>query len=278
MNSENQHPRLFQTPPATGRFEAFLQGAGASFRGWQYLRQHPSLWRYAALPLGINLVITGFIFYMLVVSVVWFATEVHPRMAGGLESGWWWLAVAVEVLAGAILLLVCVVLAMLAWKLLNGILCGYFNGLLAEVVEQQLGVDPDELQSISFGRQVIDTLFNLTLLIVVNIGFLLLNIIPILGAVAAFVGSLYFTWFILGVDYLSMPLALRGVRRRGQFAFGHCCRMHTLGLGASIFVFEFIPVIGAVFLTTSTVGAVLLHRQLAIPETNNSESRRNEVQ
>jgi uncharacterized protein involved in cysteine biosynthesis len=257
---------------------AFLQGAGASFRGWQVLRQHPSLWRYAALPLGINLVITGFIFYMLVVSVVWFATEIHPRVTGDLESGWWWLAVAAEVLAAVILLLVCVILAMLAWKLLNGILCGYFNGLLAEVVERQLGVDPEELRAITFGRQVIDTLFNLTLLIVVNIGFLLLNIIPILGAVVAFVGSLYFTWFILGVDYLSMPLALRGVRRRGQFAFGHRHRMHTLGLGATIFVFEFIPVIGAVFLTTATVGAVLLYRELAIQETDNSDSARNQLQ
>jgi uncharacterized protein involved in cysteine biosynthesis len=175
------------------------------------------------------------------------------------------LAVATEIMAGILLLLVCAIITVLTWKLLGGVLCGYFYGMLTERVERLLGVEPDELCPVSLAYEVCDTFLNVTLLIVINVAVLSLNIFPLIGGLVAVVASGYFTWFILGLDYLSYPLVLRGVRRRAQFAFGHHHRMHTIGLGVAVFLFEFIPVIGPVFLTTAAVGAVLLHRRIQRP-------------
>lgn len=262
----NSYEEYLARPPVEGSWAKFIEGASAPLHGLRFLRRHPILWRYAILPTTLNLLITGLALTALIVGTVWIVTELHPRLTQGMADVWWWLAVAGEIAVGVVLLLVCAVLTVLMWKLFSGILCGYFYAQLAEHVEQELGVSDEALQPISLFYEVCDTVLNLTLLIVVNAFILLLNVVPLVGGVLALLGSGYFTWYILGVDYLSFPLALRGVRRRAQFAFGHRHRMHTVGLGAAVFALEFIPIIGAVLLTTAAAGAVLLHRRIAAAE------------
>jgi len=257
--------RFITTPPAANGLGRFIEGATVPVDGWRFLNHHPALWRYAILPIVFNLVITLFALAVLIAVAAWFITELHPRITERVTAEWWWLAVAMEILIGILLLLTCAIVTVLTWKLLGGVLCGYFYGLLAEQVERLLGVEPDELRSISLVYEVCDTFLNVTLLVVINGLILSLNAVPVIGGLIAVVASGYFTWFILGLDYLSYPLVLRGVSRGPQFAFGHRHRMHTVGLGAAVFLFGFIPVIGAVFLTTAAVGAVLLHRRIQRP-------------
>lgn len=245
----------------------FLEGASAPFHGLRFLNRHPALWRYAILPTVLNLIITALAFTVLILAAIWLITEFHPQVTQGTTGKWWWLVVAAEIIAGMLLLMVCAIVTVLTWKLLGGILCGYFYGMLAEQVERELGVSDGELRSISLLYEICDTLLNLTLLVVVNIYILLLNVVPLVGGVLALLCSGYFTWYILGLDYLSFPLALRGVRRGPQFAFGHRHRMHSIGLGAVVFGLEFIPIIGAVLLTTAAVGSVLLHRRILLTPT-----------
>lgn len=264
VNSREEH---IGRQPAQGGLARFLEGASAPLHGLRFVNRHPRLWRYAIWPTALNLLITALALVVLIAAAVWATTELHPRLTQGMAGVWWWLAVAGEILAVVVLLLVCAILTVLIWKLVGGILCGYFYAKLAEQVERELGVSDQELRPISLFYEICDTFLNLTLLIVVNGAILLLNVIPFLGGVLALLGSGYFTWYILGVDYLSFPLALRGVRRRAQFAFGHRHRMHTIGLGAAVFALEFIPIIGAVLLTTAAVGAVLLHRRISVAET-----------
>ncbi|MDP6446991.1 MAG: EI24 domain-containing protein, partial [Pirellulaceae bacterium] len=159
-------------------------------------------------------------------------------------------------------LLVCGGLTILMWKLMEGVLCGYFYGILVEKVERSLGIAEDEITSISFLYNLVDTIINLTLLISVNVVFFMLNFFPIIGGLAALVLSTGFTWFILGVDFLNYPLALRGVRRLDQFRYGRRHLGHNVGIGGAIFFFEFLPIIGAILVTSTAVGAVLLHRKI----------------
>jgi uncharacterized protein involved in cysteine biosynthesis len=214
----------------------------------------------------VNLFITALVLATLIATVTWFLTVVHPGLTAGLAGWRWWLAVAVEIAVAVVLLILCGGAAVLTWRFLTGVLCGYFYGKLAEEVEQLLGTPQAELRSISFGYEVVDTALHLFLLVTVNVFFLVLNFVPIVGSAAALAGSTGFTWFLLGIDYLGFPLALRGTRRLDQLHFGRRRLAHTLGLGLAVFFLEFIPFVGAVFLTTAVVGAVVLHRRISAAE------------
>lgn len=235
------------------------------WHGWRYLLRHRELWRYAVLPTIANLMITAVTLGVLILGVAFFVRVIHPRIVGDLEGGWRWLAVGGEVVATIVMLLICGGIAVLVWKFLSGVLCGFFYGRLTEQVERALGVHGDEIRSLSLLHELIDTFINLSLLVFVNGLFFLLNFVPLIGSVAALLGSLLFTWFILGLDTLSYPLAVRGRRRAEQFAYGKRRLGHTLGLGMFGFVVTFVPVVGALCLTSAVVGAVLLHRRLRTP-------------
>jgi uncharacterized protein involved in cysteine biosynthesis len=221
------------------------------------MTRHPELWRYGVKPMALNLAITLVVLGVLVVTAVGFAAYLHPEFPDGALGILW------EVLAVLAMLLVAVGLAAATWMLLNGILSSYYYGKLAEAVERQLGLPPEEMCEISFRYQVADTLRDLAAMVLVNTGLLMLHCVPLIGSVAAICGAFYFNGYIFGRDFLDFPLALRGMRRKEKHAFCRRHRWHTLGLGTVILLLGLVPFLGALVLTTATTGAVLLHRRLA---------------
>lgn len=245
-------------PPATRTgVSAFFEGFAAPREGFAYMCRHPALWRYAVVPILLNVLITAVVFAILVGAAFYFAVKIHPRFAGG----WGWRLL--EVLAGLGLLAAAVGLALAAWVLLNGILCGHYHAKLAREVELQLGLPPDQVRDVPFSYQVADGFRDLGALLAINGGFLLLNVVPVIGSVIAIVGSLYFDCYVFGRDYMDFPLALRGRRRSDKKKFCRDHRGHTVGLGAAVLLCNFVPVVGAIPLSTAAAGAVLLHRRLA---------------
>jgi len=161
------------------------------------------------------------------------------------------------------LLLVAVGLAAATWILLNGILTGHYCAKLAEAVERQLGMPPEEICEVPLRYQVADALRDSAALLVVNGGLLMLNCVPLVGSLVAVCGALYFNCWVFGRDYLDFPMALRGMDRKEKRAFCGRHRWHTLGLGAVVLLLGLVPLLGAFVLTTAATGAVLLHRRLA---------------
>lgn len=96
----------------------------------------------------------------------------------------------------------------------------------------------------------------------INLGFLSMNCVPVIGSIVGLCGALYFDCMILGRNFLAFPTGLRGMRRREIREFCRRPRYHSLGLGAAVLLFSLIPLVGAVLLTTAATGAVLLHRRL----------------
>ena len=240
------------------RFPAFREGLLAPWEGFRFMNRNPRLWQYGLLPVFLNLFITAFVLVSLILSGFWYAHALHPRFAGS----WWQRGLEVFVIVALFVGIVAVALAV--WLLLQSILCGYFYGKLARQVELQLGMRPEEMKEVSFGREVLDGIRDVSVLLAVNAGLLVLHIIPVIGAVVAVAGSLYFDSWVLGLDYFEYPLGLRG-KTRGEMR--HFCKTHrpqTLGLGASVLLLALLPVISAVFLTTAATGAVLLHRRLSV--------------
>lgn len=239
------------------RIAAFREGFLTPWEGFRFMNRRPLLWRFGALPVFLNLLITGFILVMLVVAGFWYVRELHPRFAGS-----WWMR-GVEVLAILGVFAVVAGLALAAWVLLQSILCGYFYAKLARQVELQLGLPIEEMKEVSLGREIADGVRDVAALIGVNGALLLLHVVPLIGSIVAMVGTLYFDCWLLGLDYLEYPLALRGRTRKEMRQFARAHRPQTLGLGAAVLLMAVVPVLSAVFLTTAATGAVLLHRRLA---------------
>jgi CysZ protein len=235
---------------------AVLQGVLVPWRGFLFLLRRPTLWRYGVIPLVLNLFITTFVAASFLGGVALLIVRLHPYYPDG------WLGGALEVLSGAGLLLLSLAVALGAWKFLEGVLCGWFYYRLARNVERKLGVNPDELAPVPWKKQVVDTTVEVAALLAINVGFLALHLIPILGSLAGTVGGVYFNCWLLGKTYLSYPLDLRGRRRAEKAAFARRHRSQTLGLGAAALLLNFVPLLGPVLLTTAVAGSVLLHREL----------------
>lgn len=222
------------------------------------MSRHHRLWRYGVAPLLLNLVITGLmlVLLVLVLAVIVGKTRFHTWFVENDYAIFW------EILAVCGLIVLTLGLVLAIWKLLEGILCGHFYGKLAQEVELQIGTPPEDLKEIPFRYQVVDSVRDFAALAAINIGFLTLNCIPVLGSIVGLCGALYFDCLILGRDFLEFPTGLRGMRRNEIREFCRRHRSHTLGLGAAVLVFSLIPLVGAVLLTTAATGAVLLHRRL----------------
>ena len=231
------------------------RGIAAPLEGLRYLVAHAELWRYAILPIVLNVLVTGLVLLILVGAGAWFAVRIHPSF-----SPTWW-GTVLEILAGAGILVVALALAAIAWLLLNGILCGHFYAKLAKRVELQLGTPPEALREVPLGQQIVDTFRDVGALLAINIGLLLLNIVPLVGSVAALLLGVYFDGFIFGRDYLDYPMSLRGMPRAMKLQLARSHRWQTIGLGTGVFAFTLVPIVGSVLNAGAAVGAVLLfHR------------------
>jgi CysZ protein len=251
-------PNPAGTAPASA-VGGFLAGLSAPVAGFRYLVAHPALWRYAVLPVLINLALTAVVLGTLVAAAVWFAYRLHPWFQDRYQGSAW--GITLEVAAAVGLLIVAVTAAFVTWVLLGGILGGHFNSKLARAVEIQLGTPHDQLREVTFRYQVIDTMRDLAALLGINAGLLLLNVVPGIGSVAAAVLGVYFDGFLLGFDYVDLPMALRGQRRAEKLALARRHRWETTGLGTAVLLLNLVPILGAVLLATAAVGAVLMHRR-----------------
>lgn len=234
---------------------ALGHGLGAPFRGFAYVASRPALWRYGLLPILLNLIIsTGLLVgtWYLFKST---ASRIHEYFSGFFG----------RLLEAASLVLVgfaAIALAVVAWYLLQGVLCDFFYVRLARRVELQMGTRPEELRDVSFLAGLVDTLMALTALVFVNLGLLALNCVPVVGTMLAAPLSFLFTCWVFGSDYMSYPLLLRGWRRgrRREFTWGHPGQV--LGMGIVVLACNLVPILNAILLTGAAAGSVLLHREV----------------
>ncbi len=247
-------------PPRRGALSSFLAGFAAPWTGLRYMNAHPRLWRHGILPILCNLLLSAALFAGLVYG--WF--RAYAWLGTAFPANWWGATLAV--LSGVAVAALEIALAVAAWIVFQGILCGFFYSRLAREVEIQLGLAPERMREVPLLYQVTDAILDLAVLVAVAAGCFLLGWVPFVGAPLALAFGLYFDCFVFGMDYLDYPQALRARGRRVQRAFARRHRAATLGLGSSVMLLTFVPLLSPVLLTTATTGAVLLYRKLEEPE------------
>jgi uncharacterized protein involved in cysteine biosynthesis len=227
------------------------------------MRQRPYLWKYAIVPILLNILI-------MVTAIVALITMATASVAllywllGDWRGNWWYVALAIQILAAIVTVIVCVATAVLTWRLLSGILCGYFYGRLAMRVEMEFGMRREEMREVSFLFELRETVTGLFWLVVSLVLALLVSLVPFIGPPVGFAYSTYFQVLSCGRDQLAYPLVLRAMHRAQRLAFSRRHMAHTLGLGTVVLVMQFVPVIGAILMVTAAAGAVVLHRRLEL--------------
>jgi CysZ protein len=245
--------------PATNKRHVIAAGEGflIPLDGLGYMMEHRDLWRYAVLPFVFNLLITLVLLGLLILGLYGFHSWWQPPWVSG------WVAAVAEVLVGILLAVVSLGLALIAWVVLQAVLCGFFYEKLAAAVERRLGVGEDEIREVPFWLGLLDVLRDLTFLVLMLIIVALLPFVPIVGLLIAPVVALYVQTVVIGREFLGFSLSLRGARWKQKRRFIKRHRAHTVGLGAACLFLALTPIVGAALLSPAVAGAVILHRRLA---------------
>ena len=245
-------------PPAGTFVGRVWEGFFAPFAGFTFLNRHSGLWKFALLPVAINVLLTLLIIAGMIGLLWWLGPKINAAFDDTFLD--WimlissWLGLIFAAIASTFIL----------YLISIQILCAHFFGRLAIEVEVALGMPREELREISLHLQAVDAVRDILSLLLVMFVCLVLNCVPVIGTIAALVAVWYFDSFIFGRDYLDYPLALRAMRRKEKLAFCKQNRGHTLGLGGSALLMSLVPIIGSIFLATSVVGAVILHRRIEL--------------
>lgn len=248
--------KVIDNKPSRGFFAAFCEGLKTPLTGLEFMGRYPKLWRYGIWPVALNLLLSGLVLLALVGLGAYFVSSMHNNGT----TGFWWRTL--EVLTAVFLLILACSMSLAFWLVAQIAVCGYFYGKLAVQVELLLGMKREEITEAPLMHQIVDTVWESLSIVLVNLLFLLMQFIPIIGPIIGIPGSYYFTSLALGREYWDYPLALRGHRRKEKHQFARRHRPHTLGLGTSVAVIFLIPIANAVLLTSAVTGAVLLHRKL----------------
>lgn len=247
---------MIATPPRL--LPGFPRGVLTPVRGLSFMCRHPALWRYAIIPILLNLLITALVLLALIGTAVLISTRIHPWFIERYNASAWGITLEVAAILG--LVLAALAGAVICWALLSSLLVSYFYARLARRVEITLGPPGLALSEAPFFQQLADGLRDTLAIIVIALGLLLLSLIPVVGAPLALVLGIYLEGFNLGYQFLDLPMSLRAMSRAEKLARAKQHRPCTIGLGCAVFLLALIPLLGSVLLAGAAAGAVLLHR------------------
>jgi CysZ protein len=238
-------------------------GLRLPFQGMVYLVQHRSLWKWAVLPAGINLLLFSVAFTILIAYVptlyhlVRFESSPTP-------SSWFW-STLLHVLSGTIgVLLILLSSAVLAviFLLLSKIIAAPFLDILAQQVESLHG----DTQAATFNLSYLWRSFWVSMgaelkrtgfVVAVYIVLFLLGLIAVLAPFTALAGTL-FTILFLPLQYASYTMDHRLMTFRQRRALVTQRPGLMFGFGIAAFLTIFVPLLNFVCLPILVVGGTLM--------------------
>jgi CysZ protein len=253
----------------------FLHGAALLGRGLALVLRHPRLLAIGLIPA----LISGLLYTVALVVLIDFL----PQLTGGVTgfaddwaTGWHDL---LRVLAGIALLGVAVLLGVLTFTAVTLLIGDPFYERISELVEEQHGGVPDEVE-VSFWqslrRSLVDSLRLIGLSILFGIPLFLLGFLPVVGqTVIPVLGGLVGGW-LLAVELTGVPFQRRGQRLRHRRAALRAHRPLAIGFGAAVFCCFLIP-LGAVLLMPAAVAGATLLARTALGQTASGRLAENQL-
>jgi CysZ protein len=247
--------------PRTGAAADFFAGMRLFGRGIGMYARTPRLLVLGLVPAVISAVIMTVAFAVLVyfisdlaALVTWFADDWSRSLRA-----------TVRVLAGAAILGLAAVLAVLTYTAITLIIGDPFYEEISKQVEQRYGAVPDEPDVpwwVSMRRNLVDSLRLLALTLALGVPMFVLGFIPLVGqTVVPVLEAVLGGWF-LAVELTGIPFNRRGLRLRDRRRLLAANRALALGFGVPIFVIFLVPFVAVVLIPAAVAGSTLLARRV----------------
>jgi uncharacterized protein involved in cysteine biosynthesis len=242
------------------------QGFGVILRGRALLRRFPQLRPHFWRPVLFNTLLST----LVLLVWLWAWWSLAQWTLGALNT---WLEPLVWtpllfVGHGVTLLLLGIAsafMALLIWRLLQGVLLSPVYADLSLRVEEAMGISTSDLKGASWLQAILDTFIQIALLITLQLASLLAHGLPILGSVIATLLNFWGTTSILGLDLLAFPLAARGVSRWQQLRYMSRQNWACSGIGTSVLLSQTVPLLGGLLTTYAVIGCAELFHEIDDP-------------
>lgn len=235
----------------------FLKGFSYPFKAIGFIRTHPGLLRYVAIPLLINTTVFSLVVYFSY-------TLLHSFAAGLIPEGdaWYWVILTCFYWIAAVLMMTIVVF--FSFTVIGCLIASPFNDILSERTEEILSGEKIEAP-FSLGKVVKDCLLIVTeesKKMVVFIGAMICLLpfyfIPVVGMMIHSVLSFLLISFFLVIEYTGYYFGRRNTTFQGQrrFVFSH--KLLSAGFGVGTFCLLAIPLIQMFCIPLGVIGATCL--------------------
>lgn len=255
------------------RLRRWQQGFGVILRGRAVLRRFPQLRPHFWRPVLFNTLLSSFV--LLVWLWAWWGLSQWTlgTLTTWLEPMVWSpLLIVVHGLTTLLLGVASAFMALLIWRLLQGILLSTVYADLSLRVEQAMGIPTSDLKGGSWLQAITDTFIQVALLITLQLVSVLAHGFPILGSLLATLLNFWGTTSILGIDLLAFPLGARGVSRWQQLQYMSRQNWACSGIGTSLLLSQTIPILGGLLTTYAVVGCTELFHEIDDPVLSNRGS------
>lgn len=247
------------------------RGFTLAFQGVAFLGRHRPLWKWAALPAAINLVVFAAAFAIFLFFYSDLYTLATSFLAIEPPQAWYaWLWVApLRLLAwtiGLLLILTALVGLFFAFLILGTAIASPFLDVLSQRVEEMVTGRVSEDQTTLLGAlrgigvSIVLELRKFGFFVAVQAAFALLGLIPFLTLFAVIAASL-FTMLFLPLEYASFAMDRRQMSFQARRTLIWRQRWLMLGFGVAGFLTLLIPLLNFVCLPALVVGGTLLFLQ-----------------
>jgi CysZ protein len=248
-----------------------LRGLYYPIEGLGFIRQH-RLWGMAAIPTIVNILLFVIVVAVTLWLVVPWLTGLESTLQPASSEGIWasLLGVLAKVLTVVLWILVPLAILIIGAGiivLVGQAVASPFLDLLSEKVETiVLGTEPAPATVARTVRSIVvacaDVVWTLVFFLAVNIPLLLINFIPVLGAVLNAALSFGFAALLLSQEFVGLSLARQLVSYPARWRVVWANRWEGLGFGCTTMLLLLVPGLNLILLPLASVGGTLLYCDL----------------
>lgn len=219
----------------------FVYGFFFPFRCMKSFFTHPKIIVYSIVPMVINLIIYGTIFFY---TYDWLTGKAESFITDGIGNQLLYeiLRTFMKVITFLLVLVICYLL----FVIFGGIISAPFNEKISKYIEEKMfGIRIEN--NLPFFKDVFlsirEELKKILFYLSVMIPLILIDFIPMIGSVITLVFGSLFSFFYNALDYMDYPMTRRMTGFRKKLGVVMSQKMLSFGFGAMAFFLTFLPVI-----------------------------------
>ena len=219
----------------------FIFGFFYPFKCIKLFFKYPKLIMYSIVPIVINMIIYGTIFFYTYNYITGkYSDVIEAKDMNGFVMQF--LNYFMKLIAFLLVLLICY----FAFIIFGGIIAAPFNERISKFIEENVFGKKIENELTFFNETKIsikEELKKLLFYFSVMIPMFLINFIPMIGNTISLVFGSAFSFFYNALDYMDYPLSRRLIKFKEKLKIINSKKTLSMGFGAMAFILTFLPVI-----------------------------------